>query len=264
MVPALVLRQNVSTAETRAVAQACLLSDIPCRVAALDGLAGHAEALKAGALPVGSVEFVRAAMGFAGIAEPVNLSYPKALRPMLGRELRRARAGTVLGTWFVKPVTTKAFTGFVFDTMRAPEDYDAHDREQYDAFMALPHDTEVWMSEPVRFRSEWRYYVCAREVLGSSRYDADGADDAPAPDEAFLHDAVRLMAASAGPAAYAIDLGVLDSGETVLVEVNDAWALGLYGRAVEPRRYLDLLATRWSELVHSFSSQPAAARRIKP
>ena len=52
----------------------------------------------------------------------------------------------------------------------------------------------------------------------------------------------------AAPVSYGIDFGVLASGATALVEVNDGWALGLYGRALSARDYYRLLRTRWDQL----------------
>ena len=48
------------------------------------------------------------------------------------------------------------------------------------------------------------------------------------------------------PAGYAIDFGLTDKGETLLIEVNDGYSLGCYGLV-----YLDyakLLSARWAEL----------------
>lgn len=263
MLPVAIVRQVPATAESRAVAQAAMLRDVPCAGATLEELASHQASLRSGAVAVGSVEFVREAMRLAGISEPTNISYPKPLESLLRRKLRQMPAGKVLGTWFVKPVTTKAFTGFVFDTMAAPEVHSEHDREQYEAFMALPPDTPVWVSEPVKFVSEWRYYVQSGSVVGRARYDPDGADDAAMPSLSVLAEALAAMSADPlCPAAYALDLGVLEAGETALVEVNDAWALGLYGRGVDPVDYLAMLASRWQEIrapgaTLAFASAPA-------
>jgi hypothetical protein len=49
------------------------------------------------------------------------------------------------------------------------------------------------------------------------------------------------------PSAYGIDFGVLESGQTALVEANDGYALGAYKIAAEP--YTDLLVRRWQELL---------------
>jgi hypothetical protein len=246
-----VLRQSLASAESRAVSAECLTGDITSRALDLDQLQ-YVEQLRASprqVLPVGSVEFLREAMRVAGITEPDNFSYPGPLIPLLRREVESRRAGSVLGHWFIKPKQTKAFTGFVYDTMRSPEAYDEHDREQYEAFMELDADVPVWVAEPVQFLSEWRYYVHRGEVLGSARYDPHGEDDAPRPDQAVLEDALQRMQ-PVGLAAFALDLGVLSTGETALVEVNDAWALGYYaGGDLHRGDYLKMLMARWDQIV---------------
>lgn len=245
-----VLRQALSSAESRAVSAACLTRDVQARVLDLEDLASVAELRTAPgkSVPVGSVEFVREALRVAGVTEPENFTYPDELKHLLRREVKQRRVGSVLGDWFVKPTRTKAFTGFVFDTMFDAEQYSENDREQYDIFMSLPADEIVWVAEPVQFLSEWRFYVLGEQVVGSARYDPDGADSAPVPDASVLDDAVESMRPM-GLAAYAIDLGVLDSGETALVEVNDAWALGYYaGGNLHRDDYLKMLVARWDQI----------------
>ena len=51
------------------------------------------------------------------------------------------------------------------------------------------------------------------------------------------------------PSAYGIDFGVLSSGQTALIEVNDGYSLGAY--AIEAKSYTDLLMTRWHELLRT-------------
>lgn len=245
VLPDLIIRQPASTKETRAIVQASLLLDIPCGATNQDDLAGQPDLRLA--LPVGDVNYLRAAMAAAGAREPENLSYHPALRHMLFREIRFTHAGNVLGRMFIKPARTKAFTGFVFDTLADPARMNAHDREQYDAFMDCPPSEPVWVSEVVDFVSEWRYYVLAGKIIGAARYDQEGADSAPAPDPATAVAAARAMA-DAGFDTFALDLGVLSTGETALVEVNDAWAIGLYGRALDARLYLHMLWRRWQQI----------------
>ncbi len=48
------------------------------------------------------------------------------------------------------------------------------------------------------------------------------------------------------PAGYAIDFGVTDKGQTILIEVNDGYALGSYGLFYLD--YVKLLSARWAEL----------------
>jgi ATP-grasp domain, R2K clade family 2 len=56
-----------------------------------------------------------------------------------------------------------------------------------------------------------------------------------------------LDAAGAAYAGYAIDFGVLSTGETALVEMNDGFALGAY--AIDSQDYTDLICARWTELL---------------
>ena len=235
--------------EERVARQVALLTDIPVLDGSFDGIERYAAHLARGAcVPVGTVEFVRRAMALAGIAEPGNLSYPQVLRQYLHRQVEQREAGSVLGRWFVKPFTTKAFSGFVFDTLDNPDHLSCHDRAQHNAFLAIEPRSRVWVSEPVSWVSEVRYYVLNGEILGEGRYD-DGPDDAPLPDPLVVREMASRFGANRGaPVAFALDVGVLDCGATALVEVNDGWALGYYGGTLEPRQYVQLLMRRWRQL----------------
>lgn len=247
MKPELVLIHNAPSTETRTIRLACLTDDIPTVNASLNGIDAYRRELRSGlCLPVGTVEFVRSAMKASGITEPENISYPEGAQRFLGRQIRRTKAGQVLGRYFVKPLNTKAFTGFVFDTLANRVDYSPSDLESLAAFMAMPADAPVWISEPVKFLSEWRYYVQHERIIGSARYDPTGAEDAPAPDLNVVSDCIRATGLTH---PIAVDFGVLDGGETVLVEFNDAWSIGLYQNALSPIAYLNFLHERWQLLV---------------
>lgn len=45
------------------------------------------------------------------------------------------------------------------------------------------------------------------------------------------------------PIAYTIDIGILESGENVVIEYNDMWAIGNYG--IPNDLYLRLLKDRY-------------------
>jgi hypothetical protein len=49
------------------------------------------------------------------------------------------------------------------------------------------------------------------------------------------------------PSAFALDLGVLSTGEVALIEINDAFSLGLYKGCPEDF-YANCLIERWDEL----------------
>lgn len=247
--PPRVLRQTGRSKEVLAVGQACLTNNIDSLLVCADQLAEHSLALRAGeVLPVGSVEFMRVAMTIAGIEEPDNLSYPPSMRPLLGRDLGMLMSGEIVHRCFVKPVQTKQFTGFIYDPDRADEEYDAHDREQLDVLRSLPGLTPMWISSPVKFDAEWRCYVLDGRVLGMARYDPDGPEDVAEPDPAWIVDAISRFSSAHDVRAYALDVGRLDNDELALVEVNDGWAIGLYGRSMKPEDYVRFLWARWSQL----------------
>ncbi|MDA8382838.1 MAG: ATP-grasp domain-containing protein [Betaproteobacteria bacterium] len=194
-------------------------------------------------LPVGTVEFLRACATRLGVTLPEIGAYPDLLRPYLRRAHRLGVLGEVRGLTspaFVRPAfATKIFTGFVFH----PSDPEHHEQIK-DLAPALP----VWFCEPVSWQCEWRYYVVRGGIVGAGRYDPDGADEAPEPDRATIDTWVRAYG-SLAPAGYAIDAGVLGTGETALVEINDGWALGYYQGSCSPEDYLRLLWGRWREIV---------------
>ena len=195
---------------------------------------------RSGWMPVGSVEFCRAAMAQQGVMPPLVSTYPEVLRSFLRRHIWTGKALQVRTSeqrFFVKPLDHKVFTGFVWPDGGF---------DQYQ-FMAQPDDLPVWCSDVVSFSSEWRYYVCEGVIVGSGRYD-DGPDDAPLPDLKVI-DAILHAFQPEAPAGYGLDVGVLDNGETALVEINDGWgSLGLYKGTCSSRDYLRLLNARWTEI----------------
>ena len=236
-----IIRQNASTVETRAVATAALLADIPTAVVALEGLAANAAALRDGWLPVGSVEFVREAMLHAGISEPANLSYPDSLKEHFGREIHLGTIADLEGEVFVKPVQTKLFTGFVFRGAVELDSLGESDREQLQKLRQQALDCPVWLAEPVNMVAEWRVYVCDRQIIGMARYDPDGMDGVQPPDFAWIRERTQDIDHGCNVRSFALDVALLDDGRQVVCEVNDGWAIGLYGRDLHPRDYLGCL-----------------------
>lgn len=252
MPPTAALVQTTSSMETSAVRLACLMTgDTRAINCSFEQLQQYAGALSAGsALPVGTVEFVRRAMVLAGIAEPTNLSYAPGCEPFLGRRICQRRASEVSTRQFIKPITTKAFTGFVFDPSVPDEERCEHDREQLTAFRRLDPDQLVWSSEVVQFVSEWRYYVLDGDVIGQARYDDYENEQAPSPKIPVVERCIRALKLDH---PYALDFGVTVEGRTCLVEVNDAWAIGLYRRTMPNELYLRFLRTRWNHLLRQRS-----------
>lgn len=111
--------------------------------------------------------------------------------------------------------------------------------------MLLAHvsdSTPVWTSAPINFVSEYRTFILHNQILDCRRYKGDWSK---APNKAVVESAVEMMAKVA-PAAYCLDFGVTDIGQTLLVEANDGFAMGPYGLA--PPHYACMIAARWRQM----------------
>lgn len=103
---------------------------------------------------------------------------------------------------------------------------------------------EIYISEVMDFVSEYRVFVRYGEVLDCKHYWGDPM--------VFLDAAIIKAAISkyqSAPDAYGIDFAVTKEGKTVLIEVNDAWALGCYG--LEMHLYAKFLITRWAQITNT-------------
>ena len=234
----LLQRGQQAATESRAIRAYAMTRDIPVSVASLDDL-HDGRCVAPDEVPIGSVEFVRAALSYAGFRAPQPLPY---LSGYLHRHVWPSTAGEVRTSSkrvFVKPRDqVKTFTGILWPESREIEDLAV--------FASVPDHFPVYCSEPVKWLSEWRYYVLRGRIVGSGRYDC-GPDDAPTPDRGVVESAVAEYPDP--PAGYALDFGVLASGETAMVEANDGWALGLYRGDCATADYVELLAARWREMV---------------
>ena len=262
-----VLLQDISTYETRTISQACMLSDIKVHRTSLGMLQTlfdfKTELLRGDLMPVGSVEFVRECFSIMDIESPGWSSYPDELEEFLHRKLKVRSAPYIRIMYtsqaietpvFIKPAyQVKLFNGFVFYPTKKREDYDEHDQEQWDIVMSADNKTLLCISDVVDFHSEWRYYIDDNKIIGSARYD-DGPDSALAPEIDVVNQMIEAMPINH---PYTLDVGRLSTGGTALVETNDAWAIGLYGKALTPRVYLDFLGKRWKSIVekHLTSNQ---------
>ena len=102
-------------------------------------------------------------------------------------------------------------------------------------------DIEVWCSEKVNFLAEWRIWILDGKIIGINPYR--GRWDLY-PDPKVLQQAVNAY--HFAPRAYALDFGITDKRETLLVEVSDAYALSSFG--LDSVLYTKILITRWQEL----------------
>lgn len=191
----------------------------------------------------GDFDAMHGAMKQLKIPIPECPDYPSSLAPCLKRRTWKSDLGSVeenilqrgAPAIFAKPAgRIKCFTGRVF--------------EQGDDFYSTANVSRrepVWCSEVVRWLSEYRVYVIAEEIVSLDFYQGD---ESVKPCLATIQSALRdYRAGGEAPAAYGIDFGVLESGETALIEANEGYSLGAY--RIEARPYTELLFARWTELL---------------
>lgn len=183
---------------------------------------------------VGYVGTVRSRLYELGVAIP-EMDYPEELQKYLGRKVWKSKMNDVANvpeSWpvFVKPVEDKQFTGVV---VNSPKDLIGCGIQGV--------NQDVLCSEVVSFTAEWRCFVRYGKVLSVRPYKGDWRCHY---DYRVIENAVREY--TSAPAGYAIDFGLTDDGRTLLIEVNDGYALGCYGLFCVD--YAKLLSARWAEL----------------
>ena len=188
---------------------------------------------------VGCIDHVHKAFLKLGITPPDEINYPDELQKFLGRNIWKSHVNYIakhpeLWNIFIKPSKdTKKFTGRL---VNSPKDLISCGDELV--------DTEIWCSEPVKFMAEWRCFVRYNQILDVRLYRGDwGVHFNPQ----VIKDAVAAY--KSAPASYAIDFGLTDAGETLLVEVNEGYSIGCYG--LFSTEYAQFLSTRWAEITNS-------------
>lgn len=196
-------------------------------------------------LVVGDMPCILGAIKQLGIPEPEPNDYPASLKNFMHRrtwtstleqleiELRNGRYAPT----FAKPATRrKRFTGYVFES-------------EYDLYRVygVSRQEPLLCSEVVSWVSEYRVYVVHSQIRSIDHYD--GNPNVLLDVEKVL-DAIEALDNAGESIAYpAIDFGVLDSGQTALVEMNDGFAIGAY--KIDNKNYTDMILARWEELLTS-------------
>lgn len=186
---------------------------------------------------VGYVGTVRGRLADFGITTP-EMDYPPELSRFLGRKVWETKMSQVTDhpeTWpvFVKPVEDKKFTGVVVNSTK-----------DLIGCGTCGEDPQVLCSEIVNFKTEWRCFVRYGKILDVRPYKGDWKLHY---DPKVIEDAVNSF--ETAPKGYAMDFGVTEDGRTLMIEVNDGYALGCYGLLYI--NYAKLLSARWAELTNT-------------
>lgn len=180
---------------------------------------------------VGSVEFMREVFSRIGIED---VRVPKnSNRESKIITLSEAKEISKKEDIFIKPIEIKLFTGFVLDKML------------HSSISNIDGDIKVLSYKPFdsEIVSEWRCYIKNDEIEDSRNYSGDFKIT---PNYKYVESIIEENSKDF-PRCYTIDVGILDSGENVVIEFNDMWAIGNYG--VDNYRYLRMLRERYFEIV---------------
>lgn len=181
---------------------------------------------------VGSVEFMKevfSKIGKENVRVPENSN--REFKIMTLKEAKIiARSGQSV---FIKPFDIKLFTGFILDQM------------VHKSISNIPDDTMVMVYDVFKsaIKSEFRCYIHRNNIIDIKIYSGDFFSSL---NEEYLNKIININK-HRFPVAYVIDIGVLESGENVVIEYNDMWAIGNYGMPND--LYLRLLKDRYFEIV---------------
>lgn len=174
--------------------------------------------------------------------------YPDAFNQFLGRKVWRDTIDSISsdeGKWsagyFVKPVKDKVFTGKIISSI-----------SDLVGCGSCYENYEVLVSEPIDILAEWRGFIRYDELLDVRPYGLL-LDNTRKSYEYHYDSSVvnRMMNAfrewNGRPAACSMDICYTKDGRTLLVEMNDAYALGCYG--LPSVIYAKFISARWSQLL---------------
>lgn len=186
---------------------------------------------------VGGIGMIRKRLAAFGI-DPITIDYPEELTEFLGRTIHRTTLSKIANNpeiWpiFIKSQEQKKITGKVIRTTA-----------DLVGMGTQGEDTEIYFSEVLDFVSEYRVFVRYGQILDCKHY---WGNPMIFPSSSVIIDAISKYGSA--PDAYGIDFAVTRDEKTVLIEVNDAWALGCYG--LEMHLYAKFLLTRWAQITNT-------------
>ena len=94
------------------------------------------------------------------------------------------------------------------------------------------------LSEEIEILSEYRCFVYQNELIGIKNYTGDFKIF---PNISKIENMIKDFTDS--PISYTIDVGIKDSGETIVIECHDFFSCGLYG--FDNYKLLPLMFYRW-------------------
>lgn len=190
---------------------------------------------------VGGIPVVVGALERMGVTPPGLVSIPEQIAKYARRKtwqgtIGEARSAVDEGrSIFIKPMPNdrKLFGGKVVSNYR-----------DLAITASLATEYPVICSEPVSMLAEYRVFVLQGSIVGCRHYKGDFR---LYPDFGVIDAAVKDFVDS--PSGYGIDFAVTDTGETILIEVNEGFSLGCYGLPSLP--YSSIIEARWKDFYAS-------------
>lgn len=188
---------------------------------------------------IGGISTLRNIIKQLGCKQP-EMHFPHNHLPeYLGRKVGEITIGELKNNpvtypLFIKPLEfDKEFTGYVL--------------KSYADLMllkmkSLPDNFKLFTSEVVNFISEYRIFIHDRKIVGAKNY---AGKFNVLPEFELVEYAINDYKNQ--KIAYSLDFGITDQGETLLIEINDAFGIAPYG--LEPTAYLKMLTARWQEIM---------------
>lgn len=177
-----------------------------------------------------------------GVSVP-DFDYPEEMQQFLGRKTWKDRISHIASdqsTWgnFVKPVKGKAFTGRVINGLR-----------DLAGCGSIHEDFEVICTEPLDIKAEYRCFIRYDNIIDIRPY---GSNEERYKFTYNYNTVEEMLKAFKNwkdrPMGCSMDICVTSDNKTLLLEMNDGYALGCYGlNAID---YAKLISARWSQLLN--------------
>lgn len=173
---------------------------------------------------IGSVESTIEFFKACSIETPKYLGYPKELKQYLNRDIRKIRFRKLTDEYFpcfIKPSdNVKEFTGLVIEGVETIK--------FLQEFYGISGNTNIYVSDVIDIQSEYRCFVHEEKLMGVKHYSGDFK---LFPNIHTIE--VMISKYKSSNVAYTLDVGISKTGRTILIEVNDMWAIGSYGMSGE-------------------------------
>jgi hypothetical protein len=195
---------------------------------------------------IGSVEASCVFFKKCEIETPKYLGYPEELKKYLDRKIIETKFGEINHPYpyFIKPSNhVKLFTGTL---VKSEKSYNF----MRDFYKEINSDTELFLSEPIEFLSEYRCFVHKGVLKGIQWY---AGDFTIFPNISFIYQMIEDYKFS--PISYTLDVGICEKNIdinlkkhiTVLVEINDMLGnTGSYG--FNAKDYVRMTIDRFQEI----------------